>query len=868
MRRVPAAMLASLFCAFLFAATAVATRAQSNCAAVNAGRGEGKFTGQISSSPNGSSMEVTYGNQTVLVRYSTSVTVCQGGQPTSVGALTRGASVAVFGRLRRNGQMIEIDAARIFLAGPPRMARPPTFQPRPGAAPLRPLSNSQGTQPQPPRQLPPLELRPLAGQRSLSNSVILRGATYSATMQTLHVVRTYLLPGLRTSPQVALGAARLDFRPMLNNPKALFNVAQRLQQIPQHVQVLRERSEISEVDQGLVIHQTLAYRILPGKCADGDARAQLARAGIRCFTRASVDQRLAEFNTPGSPRYVANQEKRQAAISAFQRNSALADADASKGIATLKKELADPQQRAAIVAQVGQAEAARMDGLSDDQLKDEMINSGVQQFEETMFVPKIESGNYAHPPHLLTISPSPGEMQAAERLLQQGVPANGGPSNYPKLLKVYPASALNHFANSAAPVGNKAADLNLGPYIFLTGFTVGHDYEWSWGAQITVNWCLVGCSSTYGLELYAGFNYGFGLRFPIRTQFQYHILVHPNHSAEAKLTANFEPIRGTVNDFFAAGIPADQLYDGKELVAQVGAHAGFNISLPGFGVGKDFPVGVDFTNMLPSPYTGGSFTPPAPGSGGINSQITFNQIDLLGGLLNYGVAGGQLFPSVQINLHSDKLQFTLNDEILRRQTRLTANPQTVSLGVESGTAGNDSHFSIGNPVYNLGFTLTPGLTPNVFVNIDIWSDNWDWTVWFPQLSVDLPPNGVDFGCHAGTTCVVDFQPTYNASTGQLGDTRKERDAADRTLLGGGCQRVHNREGDYLCPVKGMLGLCKAMLSNGAVSSCGALVPTVVDQILKRGHCTDGNGAYVCPQGMMGLCNLYVKNQEILSCTRK
>lgn len=63
----------------------------------------------------------------------------------------------------------------------------------------------------------------------------------------------------------------------------------------------------------------------------------------------------------------------------------------------------------------------------------------------------------------------------------------------------------------------------------------------------------------------------------------------------------------------------------------------------------------------------------------------------------------------------------------------------------------------------------------------------------------------------------------------------------------------------------MLGLCKTMLSNNAVSTCDVLVSTVVDQILTRGKCSNNDGVYTCPQGMMGLCNLYVKNQEIVSC---
>jgi hypothetical protein len=702
----------------------------------------------------------------------------------------------------------------------------------------------------------------LVAQRPISNSVMLRG-TYPETMQRLRVVRKYALADVRSRPQVTLGQARLDLTPMLKNEKALFNIALKLHAMPQHVEVKEDSSEISEVDEGLVIHHTLTYRILPGKCADANAKAELARAGVGCFERAAPTERMAEFSRPGAPRYVADPNKRQAATANYQRNIAASTADANQGIGNLRKALANPSQRAAIVAQVGDAETARMSAMSDDQLKEELINSSVQHYEETLFVPKVESANYAHPQHTLTIASSSAEVDAVHRLLRDGV--NGpGPSNFPKLLKVLPGSAL-HLNPSTAPAGDKAADLELGPYYFLTGFTIGHDYEWNWGVSVTINWCVVGCSSTYGIQLNAGFNYAFGLRFPIQAQFKYHTVVHSNNSYEANLSGTFEPIEGNDDDFFQTGLSADQMYDAKEIVAQVGANAGFNINLPGLGVGDSFNAGVDFTNFLPSPYTGGHFQPPAPGSGGINSNYTFNQIDLLGGLLNFGAVGGQLFPSVQINLHSDKLQFTLNDEVQRRQTNLDSLPRPVSLGTTRSGDGVLSHFSIGDPVYNLGFTVTPGLTPNVFVDIAIWSDNWSWTLWFPQLAVDLPPGGVDFGCHAGTTCVLDFEPVFNPSTGQIGDTRKERDVADRTLLGGGCQRVNGQEGNYLCPVKGMLGLCKTMMSNNAVSSCGALVPTVVDQILTRGKCTNNDGTYTCPQGMMGLCNLYVKNQEILSC---
>lgn len=739
-----------------------------------------------------------------------------------------------------------------------------------------------------------------SGQRSLPSSVILGGGNHAATMQRLRVVRKYALSDIRSNPQVTLGEAKLDFRPMLNNPKALFNVAQRLRAIPQHVEVQEDSSEASEVEQGLVIHHTLTYRVLPGKCGDSNAKAQMAQAGIECFARTSTSQRLAEFSQPGSPRYVADPRKRQAAIAAFQRNSALNEADAGKHIADLRQAFADPSQRAKIAGQIGQAETTRLSNLSDDQLEEEVINSSVQHFEETTFVPKIESANYAHPKYALKIAPSGAEMSAEQEFLRDG--AQGGRSNFPQLVRIVPASAFHALGGA----GNTVSDIDLGTYIYLTGFTLGHDYEWSLEVDTTINWCIFGCSSTYSVKLYAGFNYGFGLRFPIETQLRYHEAVQGD-SGNANLTAIFKPINGSAADFASTGLESDQIFDGKELVAQVGADAGFNYNLPVIGSGGDgISVGIDFTDLLPAPYTHGHFLPPAPGAHGIDTPFIFDSIDLLGGLLNFGVVGGQVFPAADINLHSNKLEFTLNDEILKKQTRVTSTGQVVPVSIK----GNDSHFSFGNPVYNLGFTLTPGIDARLFVDVAVWSHHWDWPVWFPQLAVDLPPHGADFSCHAGTTCVLDFQPEREAHSGVLEDLEKqgctirgsemtctklqtyyacqdavkqhtmlgiqscnpgmalkEEESADRTLTGGGCQR-NGQIGNYLCPMKGMLPLCKTMLTNGAVLSCGVLVPASTDQILRREGCTGNDGAYVCPSGMIALCNDYVKNGVILSCKLK
>lgn len=95
--------------------------------------------------------------------------------------------------------------------------------------------------------------------------------------------------------------------------------------------------------------------------------------------------------------------------------------------------------------------------------------------------------------------------------------------------------------------------------------------------------------------------------------------------------------------------------------------------------------------------------------------------------------------------------------------------------------------------------------------------------------------------------MLDFQTTYNPGTGHVSgsgrDVTTERQAAYRTLTQSGCTADSEQQGDFLCPLNGIYGLCETMLKNGAVSSCGALVPAVVDHILKNGHCTGSGGNY-------------------------
>jgi len=115
-------MFATVFTALPTKAAArpLPAAAQDECAALNPSKGEEKFAGQISGGPTGSLIEVTYGDQTVLVRYSNSVPVCEGGRPASVNALALGASVVVYGPMKRKGKTEEMNATKILVAGKPQ----------------------------------------------------------------------------------------------------------------------------------------------------------------------------------------------------------------------------------------------------------------------------------------------------------------------------------------------------------------------------------------------------------------------------------------------------------------------------------------------------------------------------------------------------------------------------------------------------------------------------------------------------------------------------------------------------------------------------------------------------------------------------
>lgn len=561
--------------------------------------------------------------------------------------------------------------------------------------------------------------------RGMSNSVTLRAGASSAVIQSLRVSRQLPLSQLRSEPVLKLGNVRVNMGPVLSNPRALFNVAQRVRLQPQLAEVIFDDTQVYEVDQGLIVRSFMTYRIKPGVCNDPQKRAKLGTSGVSCATKLSGQVRAAAFGNPTDVRYVADPAKRAQAVAEAQSKSVLVDADLNANVAQLRASLSDPTARALIDTERGAGESSRLAALSDEQLKEELVTTSATSIEQTAFIPRADK---------------------LDAMRAQPVSTGGAP---------------------APEQGKPDQDVvtQLTPRIFLTGFTLGRNYEWKERVQKKIGWCAVYCK-TYYAEAYVSFSYAFGLRFPIRLEgnYQYH---KAGTVETATVTPTFTPFNGNEADYASTGLPGDKILEGKEIVAQVSASGGAGYNLPGLPASSvAATVPVDFTQYLSGDFTNGQFAPPAPGAAENPNMVkTIDEIDLLGGLANFGVFGAQVFPAIKLELDSESLTFSLYDKLLSSDTRISSG-QKVDLAVRP--SDHSSQFVISDPVYELSFLVTPGIDARVFLDLAVWSDHWDWFLWFPQLQIELPPGGAKFGCHAATVCSRHYSYTPTSQTDTAG----------------------------------------------------------------------------------------------------
>ena len=499
-----------------------------------------------------------------------------------------------------------------------------------------------------------------------------------------------------------------------------------IRRIPNLAIINTINTEIAELNNGLVIRSNLSYAVKLGACKS--QKSILMSAGIDCGKQTNLDQSIRLLSDRKSPQYISDKRTRFKAIENLKQSKAEILQDVKKARASLK----NPD----VIRSLGRATVQRLSLLSDEKLALEAINASEQVIEERIFIPKLDS--FRGISKIRTLQ--------GNTLKNLTVPRRG---------IISPSAAQQIIAANQRTAGNIPTTASRED-IFLTGFTFGKQYEWRKKWSKSIKWCWLGCKKTYYVEPYANFSYGLGLRFPIEAK-----LAFTGQGNRASVQPTFRAIDANLSQYREAGLGTNKLFNGQELVAEMGASAGVSMKLP--FVGRYHPrytlANIDFTERLQTPFRGGNFRPPSPGNPlPVMPQIVLRDIDLLGGYADYGVAWAKLHPGIKAGLTSNNLSFKLKDN-LNDQTYNIRSGESKTLAVRNGK----SKVTLYNPDYNIAFTITPGVQYNVGVDFGVWGKTWRDEIWIPQLAISLPPGGARFTCHANTRCSRTYE--FNVARG-------------------------------------------------------------------------------------------------------
>lgn len=566
-------------------------------------------------------------------------------------------------------------------------------------------------------------------------AVVLKPGTYQQIITDLRAIKTFTLPALEANPTITLGGTSFDFNPMLDNPKSLPNIAKNLKAMPELVEVLPAKMSAVQISQGLVVRSELTYRLKLGACNQVWKQEKLKSAGISCFSYKAIAAQEADFSKPGSAEYVANVDLRAKALAQAKASSKAMTDDIATSVQEFRAQLADPSARAELNASYGEAEVLRLEALDDTKLAGELVNVHDATIEDVAFLPIFQPLS---------------DMGAAFE-------------TYKKMRNAAEAKKLAA-ADAQVAGAKEAKSYPIGEFNYLAGFTLGNKYEWRQRVSTTISWCLVGCKKTYFAEVWAGFGYGFGLRFPMKFSGNYRF--DPANGGKAYLDAKLVTFDGNTDDYRSTGLQESKLFGGQEFVAEVGANAGVHAVLPLIGgIGPiSFDPAIKLTDYLPGKFAGGNLTPPMPNGEPEEEPFVLDQVDLLGERANLGIVAAKVHPSVLLGLESEGMSLVVSGQGMKTFTLTGGEQKGISLPIDSAQVSN---FSVSDPRYNVGFTLTPGLTARVSLNLGVWNTHVDWPVYFPSAKIKIPEGGIDFKCHEGTICTRSFTLSPDGKVSQF-----------------------------------------------------------------------------------------------------
>lgn len=166
--------------------------------------------------------------------------------------------------------------------------------------PAPPAAAQSGGRPAPPSRVSEpassLTIAPPAMATNLPQRI-----SHADLMRVPGPVRQCSAASLSNNPVLSTGTTKMDFRPMLENPQALPNIALTPQGLPDLVEVRQQALETTQAMQGMLLRSQLSYRLGPAACSEAPRRARVAAAGSNRLGAQAISRANPEESPRGSP---------------------------------------------------------------------------------------------------------------------------------------------------------------------------------------------------------------------------------------------------------------------------------------------------------------------------------------------------------------------------------------------------------------------------------------------------------------------------------------------------------------------------------------------------------------------------------------
>lgn len=449
------------------------------------------------------------------------------------------------------------------------------------------------------------------------------------------------------------------------------------------------RESILELEDRLVVDRKLTVALAPGACARVDKPKAVADL---CFSK-----------TADNP-----------------KNKGV-DADLKAIRAKLGK--ADPAAEVRAGFTAGQALA-----MTDEQLLDLLLNTGVRTVHQVSVVPKLDVAG--------------------------GKSLQGFGTKLDVLVK---DPGLVPFSPQPAPVGPKGGLGPIGPLggshsytrdYFLTGFTYGREIEDTWEYTFAEETWLTD-------RYYARVDYHIGLGFGLRAPFSLDVKATStgDNGRSVELAVAPTDVDGTgAPAYQAVGLPANKTFGGKEFVLEFKAGCSLYVSIPGPNIDRRCPsIDLDYSRDV-DPVLGTDRS--TIGDWWLDGAVTGLKVSVPGASASLDVGVGAEVTNGRIGVRASSLAGASLTGVGSGALSFTSrNPLTFNVTRPAGAAG--AGVRLDRPTYGFDIKVTPKLRGKIEVDVAVYEKTWilgPWALGFLSISQSF-----QLGHHAGTVDHHDYE---------------------------------------------------------------------------------------------------------------